>query len=336
MSTHAVRIIEIERVDPHPDPETTKLALVPIGGWQAVVQKEQFKPGDRAIYIEPDYNVPLNRPEFAFLRSRAPAGYDFYRLRATRLRGVLSFGLLINEPEETKHLPVGSDVMELMGIERYIAMQASDIAAMPFEDRPKMYSPHFDVESLANHVSVLQPGEEVIATEKVHGTNSRYVVDADGKFKFGSRTRWVKPEGTVWAGAAEDNSNIERWCRMHPETVLYGEVYGRIASLKYGLAHAARFVAFAAITGDKWWNLDDLFKSCALLGVPTVPVLYRGPYDPSVILPLAEDDSKMPTAPKGHKMEGLVIVPVTERMDLGLGRVAVKHISNRYWTGSDD
>ena len=335
MSTHAVRIIEIEAVNPHPDPETTKLELVPIGGWQAVVQKGQFKAGDRAVYVEPDYNVPLNRPEFSFLRPRAPAGYDFYRLRAARLRGVLSFGLLISEPEETKSLPVGSDVMEVLGIERYIAMQASDISALPFEERPKLYDPAFDVESLANHLLVLQDGEEVIVTEKVHGTNSRFLFDTqDNKFKIGSRTRWVNPEGTVWLGATEDNSNIERWCRAHPGVILYGETYGRIASLKYGLAHKARFIAFAALTGDKWWDLDDLFKSCDEYGVPTVPVLYRGPYNRELILPLAEEDSHIPTAPKGHMMEGLVVVPVKERMDLGLGRVAVKHISARYWTGN--
>lgn len=335
MSTHAVRIIEIDRVDPHPDPETTSLELVPIGGWQAVIRKGDFKAGDRAVYVEPDYNVPLNRPEFEFLRKRAPAGHDFYRLRATRLRGVLSFGLLIPEPEETKSLPVGSDVMALLGIERYIAMQASDISALPPEERPKLYDPAFDVESLANHLKVLKPGEPVIVTEKIHGTNSRFVFNsADNKFKIGSRTRWVNPAGTVWLGATEDNSNIERWCRAHPDTILYGETYGRIASLKYGLAHKARFIGFAALTGDKWWNQHDLFASLATYGVPTVPILYEGPFDPVIILPLAEQDTKIETAPAGHMMEGVVIVPVRERMDLGIGRVAVKHISSRYWTSN--
>ncbi len=334
MSTHIVRIIEIVAVNPHENAE--KLELVPIGGWQAVVQKGQFKPGDRAIYIEPDYNVPIKRPEFAFLASRTRAGHEFYRLRAMRLRGVLSYGLLIPEPEETKHLAVGDNVMEILGIERYVPLTTGDASTLPPEDLPQIHTPHFDVESLANHLSVLVPGEEVIVTEKIHGTNTRYLFDErDRQFKIGSRTRWVNAAGTMWGAAALENPNIERWCRANPGTILYGETYGRVASLKYGIAHRAVFIAFAALTLDKWWDQDILFASLAEFGVPTVPVLYRGPFDAAIILPLAEEDTKIPTAPAGHMMEGVVIVPTKERIDLSIGRVAVKHISTRYWTGDD-
>jgi hypothetical protein len=40
-------------------------------------------------------------------------------------------------------------------------------------------------------------------------------------------------------------------------------------------------------------------------------------------------------APQGHMMEGVVIVPERERRDENIGRVALKHISNRYWEGAD-
>lgn len=51
------------------------------------------------------------------------------------------------------------------------------------------------------------------------------------------------------------------------------------------------------------------------------------------MLTLAEDDSRVEGAPAGHMMEGIVIVPVKERRDERIGRVALKHISARYWTG---
>jgi hypothetical protein len=36
-------------------------------------------------------------------------------------------------------------------------------------------------------------------------------------------------------------------------------------------------------------------------------------------------------AEPGHMKEGIVIVPAEERRDDEIGRVALKHISNRYW-----
>lgn len=59
MSEHAVRIIEVGEVRPHANAD--RLCIVPVGGWSCVVSKEQFRPGSRAIYIEPDYVVPLDR-----------------------------------------------------------------------------------------------------------------------------------------------------------------------------------------------------------------------------------------------------------------------------------
>lgn len=68
MSTHSVNIIEIKEVRAHENAE--RLEIVPVDGWQAVVKKGQFKVGDEAVYIQPDYTVPTARPEFAFLAAK--------------------------------------------------------------------------------------------------------------------------------------------------------------------------------------------------------------------------------------------------------------------------
>ena len=98
MSTHQVTIFEIESVLPHDNAD--KLEIIPVGGWQAIVRKGDFWPGKRAIFIEPDYIVPTDRACFSFL---AKPGKTHHRLKATRLRGTLSFGLLISVPPEFAH-----------------------------------------------------------------------------------------------------------------------------------------------------------------------------------------------------------------------------------------
>lgn len=325
MSTHSVEVIEIEQVLPHSNAD--KLEIVPVGGWQAVVKKGQFKVGDRAIYIEPDYTVPTSRPEFSFL---AKDGKERHRLKAIRLRGVLSFGLLLPLPDDMADAEIGECVMERLEIERYEPPMKTfrggdDGQELSEEDRPSVYAPKFDVENLQNFPLVFKVGEPVIVTEKIHGANARYLCH-DSIMYYGSRSRWLRSDAdNIWSRALTDQ--IRAWCIIHPETTLFGEVFGPVQSLKYGESEP-RFAAFAALHKDKWISLPELFDSLEEYGVPHVPVLYSGPYNED-LRSLAEGDSRV--GGDGHLMEGIVITPHVERHDPNIGRVALKYISNRYW-----
>lgn len=329
MSTHAVRVIEIAEVRPHQNAE--RLEIVPIGGWQAVTRKGQFKPGDRAIYVEPDYVVPTTAPEFAFL---AREGKADHRLKAVKLRGVISFGLLIEVPDRLAGKAVGDDVMADLGVSRYVPPArpfrgGSDDHELPFDDRPQVIDSKFDIESLSNYGDLFMPGEPVHVTEKIDGGNARFV-HVGGTLYMGSRSRWLRPDKDhFWSRACAASPGVADWCRANEGKVLYGEVYGPVQSLKYGLSEP-RFIAFAArAQNGNWCNWSALRSSLMECGVPAVPDLYEGPFDIEAIKALAEQDSRV--GPPGHMMEGVVIVPMTERQDERVGRVALKHISQRFW-----
>lgn len=327
MSQHSVNIIEIDRVLPHSNAE--RLEIVPVGGWQAVVKKGQFTPGARAVYIEPDYVVPTSRPEFSFL---AKEGKDAHRLKAVRLRGALSFGLLIPVPDDLNDAEPGTCVMEALGIRRYeppvkMFRGGEDGYELPENEWPALYCPKFDLENIQRYPDVIQPGERVVVTEKLHGSNARYVFH-DGKMFIGSRSRWLKPDVTTpWHQAM--TPEMVRWLEGNPDVILFGEIFGPVQSLKYGLSEP-RFAGFAALaTEDIWVDQDDLFHSLLHAGIYHAPVLLSGAFDFEEVKALAEGDSA--AGPAGHMMEGVVIVPAEERRDPDIGRVALKHISNRYW-----
>jgi RNA ligase (TIGR02306 family) len=329
VSTHEVKIIEIKEVRPHDNAD--RLCIVPVGGWSCVVGKEQFVPGSKAIYIEPDYVVPLDRPEFAFLK-KPDSDKTEHRLKAIRLRGVVSFGLLIPVPEGLAGRAVNDNVMEDLGIRRYEPpVKEAGADELPGDQWPKVYASKFDVESLNANDGILQDGELVIATEKIHGANARYLF-SDGVFYMGSRTRWLKPDvGHIWKRAADGCPQIAEFCRANPDTVLYGEVFGSVQELKYGLDKGkVAFAAFAASSGGDWIDIPELHGALEPFGVPYAPIVYEGPFDRAKIAEEAEADSIVANI-KGHMMEGVVIVPVTERRDDHIGRVALKLISNRYW-----
>lgn len=323
MSTHAVRIVEITEIQPHANAE--RLEIIPIGGWQAVARKGQFRVGDRAVYIEPDYVVPTGRPEFSFL---AKDGKDTHRLKAVRLRGSLSFGLLIELPAEIADRSVGDDVMEPLGISRYVPPTrpfkgGGDMQQLAEASWPTVYAPRFDIESLLNNPHILAPGERVLVTEKVDGANARFV-SVDGTLYIGSRLRWLKPEAdNIWSRALAATPQIVDWCRAYDRHVLYGEVYGPVQSLTYGLREP-RFVAFAALSPDGVWT-----SAWQHHDVPQAPLLYAGPYDLEEMKRIVETDSRL--CDPGHMMEGVVITSVPERTHPDIGRVALKLISNRFW-----
>jgi RNA ligase (TIGR02306 family) len=343
MSTHAVKIIEITEVLPHGNADS--LEIVPTGGWQSVVRKDSFKVGDKAIFIEPDYMVDLTRAEFNFLARGKEVNTEnpHYRLRAIKLRGELSYGLLIPVPAFLDDLSVGENVIELLNVKRYVPKEKGTRAvALNPELYPKLHFEKFDLENVKNFKDTIQDDEEVVCSEKIHGASSRYTF-TDDQMYIGSRNLFVENDGlNNWSKALAATPEIEAWCRENPGMVLYGEVYGDVQSLKYGCAPGQiKFLAFAALCGKnyptghsanlavgKW--LDTPALMCDKL--PCVPVLYRGTWEfgKKVLYDIVEKDSRVNGAPKGHISEGFVVVPVVERTSRNLGRVALKHVSDRY------
>lgn len=332
MSTHFVNIIEIAEVKDHPNAD--RLELIPIGGWQCVSGKGNFKVGDKAIYIQPDYVVPTDNEHFSFL---AKEGKDTHRLRAVRLRGELSYGLLIPVPEELDDLPVGTNVMEHFGIVRYEEpirfTTGGQSDSLPHKDWPQIYCPKFDVESLANFPDVISPDTEVVLTEKIHGANAKYVYH-DGKFYVGRRNSWLKEDLTTPWHSVKSLEKIKEFCSAYPDHILFGEVFGKVQSLRYNLETGVEFVAFAVMHNGQFLDMvgDSFFSVLNEYGVETVPVLNVCKMS-EINFDIAERNSVL-----AHKyglkeqiMEGFVITPVEGFVDPNIGFVQLKHISNNYW-----
>jgi RNA ligase (TIGR02306 family) len=345
MSTHAVNIIEIQSITPPLDPETLSLEIVNIGGWQTVIQKNSFQLGDKAIYIEPDYQIDTSLPAFAFLHREG--NNPLRRIRAIKLRGELSYGLLIKVPAELSALPVGTNVMELLQITRWEPSTGKKLFAKSVDTSkwPKLFAPKFDLENYQNYKNLIGDDERVIVTEKIHGANARYTF-CDDIFYVGSRNQWVEHDNqNVWSKAANQDPRIEFFCRENPEVILYGEVYGDgVQSLTYGVPKGrTNFVAFAASFGRS--KIDDNGSSgqgdfirtdwLRNQSLPVPPRIFIGKFGDfrETMTTVIEQDSLLAIENGVSQMsEGIVIVPLEERKDPKLGRVALKRVSSRYLT----
>lgn len=130
-------------------------------------------------------------------------------------------------------------------------------------------SPHgnrrvYDVEGFKNYPHVLVPGEQVIVTEKIHGSNARYTFE-DGVMYVGSRTMWKSPDAKcIWRDALDQNPAIGAWCRAHPGYTLYGEVVPTQGDkFRYGAKPGeAKFFLFDILEPTGTW----MPKAQSLLG----------------------------------------------------------------------
>lgn len=306
---HRVEVVPV-KLEPHPNADT--LSIVHIRGFTCCVRSADWADGQLAAYIPPDSVVPGDDPQFAFLDGKT-------RIKVKKLRGIVSMGLLVPAPDGAQ---VGDDVADTLRITHYeppLSVSSGGEAEQP----PPGYHPQYDVDSMRSYPDIFVPGEEVVATEKIHGASARYCFH-DGRMYCGSRAEWKKYDAkNIWWMALENTPELEQFCREHPEFTVYGEVFGKVQSLKYG-ADAIRFGAFDVLHGSEWLSWHETL-GCAL---PWVPVVYRGPFDMGELERLADGPSLIAGA--DHIREGIVVKPVVERTHPAIGRVQLKLVSNEY------
>ena len=89
-------VVIIDGIEPIPGYDRVEHAIV--GGWRVIVQKDQFKVGDPAIYFEIDSRVPADRECFAFLEKR------HYKVKTLKMCKTLSQGLLMHAEDFGWHI----------------------------------------------------------------------------------------------------------------------------------------------------------------------------------------------------------------------------------------
>lgn len=331
MSSTVVFVKRIDKINPHPNADRLDLAVV--GGWQCVVPKGRYAAGDLVTYIPPDSVLPDALGESLGVTKYLSKG----RVRATKLRGEPSFGLVI-EP----HGEEGDNVADKLGITKY--QPPMKFHAGEAEPSDPLFVEYTDVENLRHYPEILDAGEFVVATEKIHGTNSRVGVirDADGSLRrlAGSRTMQRKnTEGSIYwfPWTLKPVQDLIEWLSAKPgamQVIVFGEVYGKVQSMRYGLPNGLGFRVFDIMVDGHYQHHAEVARVCAAFSVEMCPVVYEGPYSLEAIAAASKGASLIPGA--DHIREGVVVRPIAERRNEKIGRVVLKYVSDEYLCGEHD
>jgi tRNA-binding EMAP/Myf-like protein len=182
MSKFKIEYIQDLQIEPHPN--ANRLEIATIGGrdgYKSVVEKGQFKNGDSGIYIPEGAVLPDNLIEKLGLVGKL-AGSKKNRVKAVKLRGVLSQGVVcqtnILSPEEFETLQDvrfhsearGREVLQkILNIEKYVPEIPVTMSGQVWNAGPER-TVKYDIENTKKYSGCFKEGEEVVMTEKCHGT----------------------------------------------------------------------------------------------------------------------------------------------------------------------
>lgn len=340
MSSVIVEVVQIDAIRPHSNAD--KLYLAEIKGWQTVIRKHldgspEFQVGERVVYIPPDSTLPhalavqLGVETYVSAKTNMTGERDLV-VRRVRLRGEPSYGFVI--PLADPAWSVGTDVREYYGIGKYLP--PVKFTAGDAEPNHPLFERYTDIENLRHFPDLIQAEEEVIVTEKIHGTNVR-IGAIDGQILAGShglQRRRPEPEAmalyTYWfpATLAPVTALLTALQGQHRVAILFGEVYGsRVQKLDYGQKSGLGFAAFDLYVDGHYLDYEAFQSLCHNYGVPTVPTLGRGVYSLAFVRELSAGQTTLPGA---HIREGVVVRLARERYDARVGRVVLKYINDAY------
>ncbi len=393
MSSFAAEVVRLKNVRHHP--KADRLDLVDIKGFTCVTMRDRFIGGDLAIYVPEAAVVPdeLLRPGFwktceacagvgtdlvastmslssgtaAFDGPKCPdckgrggtgmlAGSKGNRVKAVRLRGELSQGILFSRADIEPHFPgatdefgedcwtVGHDFGKALNITKYEPPIPRQLAGEVYAaDGITGYT---EIENVKNFPDVLVDGEEVVMVEKLHG--SCLVAHFDGE-RVHVTSKGLGSKGLALEDARDAQGNRTNFYWRCLEAVggeaalralsveaggasvtLYGEALP-CQDLKYGVdPNKPTMRAFDLKINGQYVDFDHMVEDLRHHKVPMAPALYRGPYSQEVLE--QRTSGKTVAGDKQHIREGVVVRPTRERRDDRLGRVILKSISPDYLT----
>ena len=335
MAEFEVKIYQIDIV-PHPNADALELGV--IGDYRSCVRKGDYTPGQLVAYIPEGSIVPDGLIEEMGLTGRL-AGSKHNRVKAVKLRGVLSQGLVYPMADVAE----GEDVTERLGITKYAPPIPTSMSGEVWNAHGRTL--RYEIENIKKWPLLLREGETVSITEKLHGTwcclglnNGEPIISSKG----------VSARGLAFKVGPEDNLRnlyVKMW-RQYESTIrevaklvggevggyVLGEIYGPgVQDLKYGEKKAA-FRVFDIYAGEppagRFLSAEELRQlTGGFDDLELVPSIYDGPYWPAEVSAMSQGQT---TLGGGHVREGVVVRPIKERDDDLAGRVILKSVNEKY------
>lgn len=353
MSTLQVEVCEVLEVNEHPNAD--RLQVAQIKGWPVVVQKDLLKPGDPVVFFPPDSVLTEELADRLGIKKylvpvKSGEEVSGYRVRATRLRGVASYGTIDHAVPDG--FQVGDDVADHFQVKKWEPPQKhsgiSGLKGRAYRANVNhAFHKYKSIEHLRNHRAAFKDGEMVVITEKIHGTNDRVGLirvnrepgpgflgflrrawrrmfgEPRPKFEFVAGSHNVVREVYEKDGSFSDYAMplgidgvvrlLRNLSRGKHDVILFGEIYGSgVQDMTYGLTEGQRaFAAFDITIDGSYVDADVKQMLFDEHDIPSVPVYYTGPFSWELVNTLTDGPTKVCDPKEAGPFKGREGVVVT-------------------------
>lgn len=359
-----VEVCTIDSVMKHPNAD--RLSLYLVKGWQVVGSKDQYKVGDKVVYIPVDSVLPPALEAKLFPEDSKIKLHNS-RIRAIKIRQFVSQGMLVDLEQMVnlclfkKYPTVGDDLTAETGIKKYEPPTPKFQQGQSSPASKKKQNKHFQVYTkfprIQNYPTMFEPEDVVVITEKIHGTNFRAgwvpfeatslwkkfleLVKLAPKWQFVYGSHYVQlSDKLLYKGYYEQNvyakmvSKYKLKERLQKGDVIYGEIYGAgiQKGYTYGLKDDIDLVVFDIQRNGEYLGYEE-FEENAFYGysLPLAPRIFEGKYKDCDVSTLCQGPSIL--APDQKIREGCVVKPIEEGKLLP--RKGAKVINPEYLLGDN-
>ena len=331
------------------------IALAIIDGWQVIIKKTEFKVGDSCLFFEIDSFIPAEDKRFEFLQKTTKFnGFDGYRLRSIKLRGVISQGLalpLSMFPEiQDYSLDDYSEILKVVKYDNTVAERKGGLIAGNTEGKFPSFIPKTEQERIQNLTSYFETMENELFEEtlKLDGSSmtcykipkitfldkiKKFFGISTKGYKFGvcSRNLEIKrPNGGRKSDFWEATIKYKIEEKLPVGYAVQGELIGPKIQANYEKVHDLEYYVFDVFDIEKGKYLLPAKRRefCALHNIPHVPVIHTSLYPCNLTLEELLKHVEGESMNAGTISEGRVYKHVDKD-------ISFKVISNKYLLKSE-
>jgi len=313
-------------------PNADKLDIVKVLGWQVITKRDEFKKGDKVVFIVIDTILP-KAPWSEFLADKKNPDAPI-RLKTAKLRAFYSQGLVLPLsvlPENIQGWHEGADVGGALGIKKYEKEIPAQLSGEVLGGFPTYICAQTDEDNgLSNPelVNEVLSNKWITVTQKLDGSSCTIIIE-DAKIKSVCSRRLELKE-------TEDNSfwKIARKLDLsicgRGRYVIQGELMGPgIQGNQLKLIEPELYV-FQIRFNDSFYSYIDMVFECRnTFGCKYVPHVENfNTEDEEITNEKLQNIADAQVLPSGEPAEGIVVRPLDYR-SAGNGRPLSFKIINR-------
>ena len=336
-----------DKIVSFPHPGADKLMLGKVGSFQVVVGKSNEYQNDDIVIFAPEKSILPNEIKGNYCNTDTGLSYlsgpDHNRVKRVRLRGEYSEGVTLSREwvvsklglNSINDIPLNEDLSEKLDIKKFEPPIPFNMAGQLERIEGISFQRQHDVEQFRLYNSELVEGEDVIVTEKVHGSQFVIIRNVEGKWYVTSKgigkdgLAIVESEGNLYWQALK-NSSLMDLDIFTKDTVNEYQIFGEVIPCQKGYSYGqtkATVKVFRFLVNGQDYTFGE--ASIFLGKENMVPVLYEGPYSVDKMVELSKGMETL-SGKQAHIREGVVVAPAVPRQSKEGFMLLLKVINPRY------